>query len=56
VEQLANRLKRVKVGKSSDVQDGPLAIDCSFLASEFRFRTQIALPIAALEVNSLMNQ
>jgi hypothetical protein len=30
-------------------------IDCSLLVSEFRFRTEIALPIATLELNFLMN-
>lgn len=31
-------------------------IDCLFLVSEFRFRTKIALPIATLGLNLLMNQ
>jgi hypothetical protein len=31
-------------------------IDCSFLVGEFRFRTKIALPIATLGLNLLMNQ
>jgi hypothetical protein len=31
-------------------------IDRSFLVSEFRFRTKIALPITTLELNLLMNQ
>jgi hypothetical protein len=31
-------------------------IACSFLVSEFQFRTMIALPIATPELNLLMNQ
>jgi hypothetical protein len=31
-------------------------IERSFLVSEFRFRTKIALPIATLGLNLLMNQ
>jgi uncharacterized Zn-finger protein len=31
-------------------------IDCSYLVSEFRSRTKIALPISTLELNLLMNQ
>ena len=31
-------------------------IDCSFLVSEFRSWTKIALPIGPLELNLLMNQ
>jgi hypothetical protein len=33
-----------------------IAIGCSFLVSEIRFRTKIALPIATLGLNLLMNQ
>jgi len=31
-------------------------IDCSFLVSEFRFRTKTASPIATQEQHLLMNQ
>jgi hypothetical protein len=31
-------------------------VACSFLVSEFQFRTKIVLPITILELNLLMNQ